>query len=137
LAGFDATDGGLQRYLPWPSERCVVIDDSVATDEAPLLEVLGIAVHAIDLADVERGARVGVFGTGPVGLVLIRALAAAGADVIVATDGLSHRAAAARASGAREALISDSDSENDSGSMASLAQFELDVSFECAGEDAA
>ena len=47
----------------------------------------------------------GVFGAGPIGLLLIRALRAVGAGRIVATDALPHRVEAALASGADEAYL--------------------------------
>ena len=120
FAGQAPTDGALRTRLAWPASRCVPIPASIPDDEAPLLEVLGIAVHALDLAGIAidegspRGAaapaaglRAGVYGAGPIGLVLIRALRAAGVREIVATDRLPHRVAAAQASGATNAVLAE------------------------------
>ena len=68
---------------------------------APLLEPLGVALHAVDLGGAGPGRRAAVFGCGPIGLLLVQVLQAAGVAVELATDPLPHRAAAARALGAR------------------------------------
>jgi L-iditol 2-dehydrogenase len=127
FAGLDETDGGLQRYLAWPADRCAPVPDSIADHEVPMLEVLGIALHAMDLGGAAAGMRAGVFGCGPVGLIVIRALGAAGVDVVIATDRLPRRVEAAEASGALvTALV------GESGGSASLPA--VDIAFECAGE---
>jgi L-iditol 2-dehydrogenase len=68
----------------------------------------------------------GVFGCGPIGLLLIQALRAVGCGPIVATDPLAHRRAAALAHGADVAA--------EPGSRDLPV---IDVAFEVAGEDGA
>src|SRR5262249_4241628 len=121
------TDGGLQRYLAWPADRCVPVPDALPDRDVPLLEVLGIALHSLDLADAGPGMQAGVYGCGPVGLLVIRALRAAGVEVVIATDRPPRRIVAAEASGASAtALVSDA---GPSGPLPTV-----DVAFECAGE---
>jgi len=127
FAGLGQTDGGLQRRLAWPADRMVIVPDGMRDLEVPLLEVLGIGLHALDLASVAPGMRAGVYGSGPVGLVVIRALRAMGVDVVIATDVLPHRLDAAAASGAATTALVDS-----AGASSPLP--EVDVAFECAGE---
>ncbi len=130
FAGQDSTDGGLQRSLTWPADRCVRVPDAMPNEEVPLLEVLGIAVHAMDLAGAAPGMRAGVFGCGPVGLVIIRALRASGVEIAIATDRLSSRLAAASESGAKATVLIGHD--------ATTIRFpSVDIAFECAGEAAA
>jgi L-iditol 2-dehydrogenase len=98
-----------------------------------LLEPLGIGLHALDLAHFRAGQSAGVFGAGPIGLFIIRALRAAGAGRIVATDAMPHRVEAALASGADEAYITAVDGLPDG-----IKEWEpVDASFEAAGEDMA
>ncbi len=130
FAGQAPTDGALRTWLTWPATRCLPLPDTIADPEAALLEVLGIAIHTIDLAGIEPGMTAGVYGCGPIGLVLIRALRAAGIARIVATDRLAHRLEAARASGATAALLV-ADGHDPA------ATVEVDVAFECAGEESA
>ena len=56
-------------------------------------------------APIAVGARAGVYGCGPLGLLLIQLLRLSGASVIVATDRLAHRVAAARAIGATHGFV--------------------------------
>jgi L-iditol 2-dehydrogenase len=63
-----------------------------------LLEPLGVALHAVDLAHVRAGASVGVFGCGPIGLLALQAARLAGAGRLVAhrSRGRPRRLEAAR-----------------------------------------
>jgi L-iditol 2-dehydrogenase len=127
FAGHGSTDGGLQTLLAWP-ERLVHPVPEVLTDvEAALAEPLGVALHAFDLAHVRPGAGAGVFGCGPIGLLLVQLLHMAGASPIVATDILPHRVAAAEALGATRARLAGT----------AAAEAALDVAFEVAGDDGA
>jgi len=126
--GLDPDDGALQTRLSVPERRCVALPDAIADHDAVLLEVLGIALHAADLADLRPGMTAGVYGAGPIGQLVIRVLRHRGLAV-VATDRLAHRVEAARASGAAEAfLVGDEDP---------AAAVPVDVAFECSGDDAA
>jgi L-iditol 2-dehydrogenase len=109
------------------------IPDSVEGDEVALLEPLGIALHAIDLGHVRPGMSVGVYGCGPVGQFIIRALRAAGIGHIQASDVLPHRLEAARVSGADDVRLAAVDGQPDGVE----AWGPVDVAFEAAGEDAA
>ena len=98
FSGHGTTEGALRSHLVWP-ERCLVpLPDNVTDEQGSLLEPLGIALHAIDLGDVQTNSAVAVLGCGPVGLLLIAALRARGISPI-AIEPLEHRLAAARANG--------------------------------------
>lgn len=131
FAGHTLTDGGLRTLLPWPGRLALPVPDTIDPDSVPLLEPLGVALHAVDLAHIRTGMTAGVYGCGPIGLLLIRALRAAGVDRIVATDLLQHRVDAARASGATEARRIEGD--GGAGDVGTMPQ--VDVAFEVAGED--
>jgi len=120
FAGHGSTDGGLQQFVVWP-ERCLVsMPDNVSNEHGALLEPLGIAIHALDLGELKTGESVGVIGCGPVGLLVIKALAARGVE-IAASDPLEHRMTAAL----------------DFGAVAWPEQGagRLDLVFDCAGSD--
>jgi L-iditol 2-dehydrogenase len=122
FAGHGSTDGGLRTLVAWPEHLVHPIPDSIPDEAHPLLEPLGVALHAIDLGGSGQGTTAAVFGCGPIGLLLVQALHAAGATVEVAADPLPHRAAAGRAFGARRSDPSD---------------VTVDVAYEAAGDDAA
>ena len=109
FCGHAPVDGGLRTLMAWPQRLMLPVPDTVEGDDVALLEPLGIGLHAIDLAHLRPGMSAGVFGSGPIGLLLIRALRAAGAGRIVATDTLPHRVEAALASGADEAYLTSGD----------------------------
>ena len=131
FAGHGSTDGALRTLIAWPERLAHPLPDSLPDAEAALLEPLGVALHALDLGHVEPGTTAGVFGCGPIGLLLVQALRAAGATVALATDRLPHRVAAAAALGATDAHAA--------GARPPCAcrRTGVDVAFEVAGEDAA
>lgn len=100
FAGHGSTDGGLQELLAWPDAQLHPLPDSISLAEASVLEPLGVAVHAVDLAHIRVGDRVTVVGCGPIGLLLLQVARAAGAGHVVAVEPLAHRRAAAQRYGA-------------------------------------
>jgi L-iditol 2-dehydrogenase len=134
FAGYPGTPGALRAEMAWPADLLHPIPDRLLDDDAVLAEPLGIALHAVELADVRPGDRVGVFGCGPIGLLLVRLLDHLGARVVIATDVLEHRLDVARSMGADETRLVTA-----TGGDAERAgpNLDLDVAFEVAGEDAA
>lgn len=122
FAGHGSTDGGLRTFVAWPEHLVHPLPASVSDEAAPLLEPLGVALHALDLGGTEAGTAAAVLGCGPLGLLLVQALRAAGVSVELGADPLEHRAAAARELGARSA---------------DAAGVEVDVAYEVAGDDEA
>ena len=136
LPGFSPTDGALRSLMTWPGRLLHPLPDAIGDDEAALLEPLGVALHALGLGPVARGGRAGVYGCGPLGLLMIRVLRHAGASVIVATDRLAHRVAAALAMGATEGFIVDEAGRPDASDARRAARATpVDVAFEVAGDD--
>jgi L-iditol 2-dehydrogenase len=121
--------------MVWPARCLVPIPDHVPDEQGALLEPLGVALHAIDLAGDLDGTSVGVIGCGPIGLLLIAALRHLGLGQIVVTDPLAHRVEAAISLGATRAIVIDGD-ENDSSFVGEMGSG-LDVVFETAGSDRA
>jgi len=126
FAGYGTVDGGLRTLIAWPARLLAPIPDAIRGSEAALLEPLGVAIHAAGLGKVRDGMTAGVFGCGPIGLLLIRVLRAAAAGPIVAVEPLAHRRAAALASGASDVL-----------EPGPLTTPPVDVAFEVSGEDQA
>ena len=146
FAGHGTTDGALRTVMAWPARLCLAVPDAIPDDEAALLEPLGVALHALDLARLEVGGSAGVYGCGPLGLLLVQLLRLAGATTVVATDRLDHRVAAARELGATHAVRVDpaaADAPDDADAPGAAhapgagppASIEVDVAFEVAGTD--
>jgi L-iditol 2-dehydrogenase len=77
---------------------------------------------------------VGVYGCGPIGLLIIQVARIAGAARVLATDKLAHRLAAARAYGGE---VFAADGAEAHALLAATRQRGVDVAFEVAGENAA
>ena len=136
FAGHGLTDGGLQNYLAWP-ERCLYqLPDSLSNTDGAILEPLGVALYAIDLAGLKPGMAVGVFGCGPIGLLILQLARLCGVTQIIATDRMSHRLAAAREFGATDVFLVD-DAWNDERVWRASGERGLAVAFEVAGENQA
>jgi L-iditol 2-dehydrogenase len=134
FAGHAPQDGALRRYMAWP-ERCLIpLPDSVSNEAGAMLEPLGVAIYAIDLADLKPGMSVGVFGCGTIGLSVIQVARAAGATGIFATElpGLPHRTAAAQSFGAT--VFEAADGREVEQIKHAAGGLGVDVAFEAAGD---
>ncbi len=97
FAGHGRLDGALRERMTWPDAQLVAIPDEISDDAGAILEPLGVAIHAIDLAHLRLGADVLVVGAGPIGLLLTRLARLCGANRVFVTEPLPHRRAAAAA----------------------------------------
>jgi L-iditol 2-dehydrogenase len=85
-------DGGsLCEWMHMPARSCFPVPDSVDDSQAALLEPLGVAIHAVDLARIRVGSRVAILGAGPIGLLILQVARVAGADPIFISDNLPWR----------------------------------------------
>jgi L-iditol 2-dehydrogenase len=136
FAGHDKTDGSLREYLSWPERYVFAIPDSISFIEGGMLEPLGVAIHAVDLAHLHPGMSIGIFGCGPIGLMILQLVKRSGATKIIATDRLAHRVEAAWEYGADVAFQADGGSENPL-VWEAASKRGVDVAFEVAGENPA
>lgn len=136
FAGHGDTDGALRTLMAWPDHLAHRVPDSIPDPEAPLLEPLGVALHALHLGHVGPGTTVAVFGCGPIGLLLLLAALATGASVILATDRLAHRLEAATGRGADRTLTA-GDPGIEAASKEATGGLGVDVAVEASGEDGA
>lgn len=128
FAGHGATDGPLRELMAWPTDRLHLLPESMDAVDGAMLEPLGVAIHAVDLARVRLGATAAVVGLGPIGLLAIQVLRAAGAHRVVGVEPLAHRRRAAEELGI-DAVVDPADAGTlDLGDGA-------DVVLEIAGDD--
>lgn len=128
FAGHGLTDGGLREFVAWPDRRIHRLPDGYDPARGSLLEPLGVAVHAADLAHLRHGWKVAVAGCGPIGLMLIQLAVRSGCEV-VAVEPLAHRRDAAVRAGASVAVAP--------GAVVLGADLDstCDVAFEVSGAD--
>jgi L-iditol 2-dehydrogenase len=135
FAGHGEQDGALREKIAWP-ERCLFpLPEALSDSDGVMLEPLGIALHAVDLAHLQLGMSVGIFGCGPIGLLILQLACLSGASRLLATDILPQRVAAARELGADEASLVGE--PFDDRQLVKSGRHGLDVVFEAAGENAA
>ena len=124
FAGHGETDGMMRELMSWPTELLHPLPDGVSDADGALLEPLGVALHSVDLGHLPFGGTASVVGCGPIGLLLIAVLKAAGASSVLAVEPLAHRREAASRYGA--------DVVAEPG-LADLTGAGVDVAFEAAG----
>ena len=101
FCGLYPDDGSLAEFIRVPAKSCFPVPKAIDDVEAALLEPLGVALHATNLAKIHQGDRVAVLGAGPIGLLLIQTVKLAGAGEILLSDPLAWRVTLARKFGAR------------------------------------
>ena len=131
FAGHGGTDGMLREYMAWPTDLLHPLPDGVSDADGALLEPLGVALHSAELGHLPFAGTASVVGCGPIGLLLIGVLKAAGASSVLAVEPLAHRREAAAKYGA------DLVAEPGSLPLRELAGAGVDVAFEAAGTDEA
>ena len=127
FSGHGDTDGMFREVMTWPSHLLHPLPDGVSDAGGALLEPLGVAIHSVDLGHLPFAGTASVTGCGPIGLLLIQVLKAAGASSVLAVEPLAHRREAAARLGADQVV----------GSGAPLDDAGVDVAFEAAGNDEA
>ncbi len=107
FAGHSSLDGPMRELMTWPTRRIHPLPDGFTGADAAVLEPLGVALHAVDLAHLRPATTVAVIGLGPIGLLALQVVRACGVTRVVGVDPLPHRAAAALRLGADAAAAPD------------------------------
>ncbi len=131
FAGHGSQDGALREFLTWPSAHLVALPDGLTDADGAVLEPLGVAIQALDLGHLRIGAAAAVIGCGPIGLLLVQLLRAAGAGSVVAVDPLPHRRDAASRAGA--SVTADPAAADGRSGLRDLVGAGVDTAFEMAG----
>lgn len=136
FAGHGTQDGALREWMAWNEKSLFPISSSISDAEGAMLEPLGVAIHSVDLGKIKAGITVGVFGCGPIGLLIIQMAKLSGAANIIATDKLAHRVDAAKGFGVSHAFLA-ADGRELGEIRAATDGRGVDVAFEAAGEQEA
>jgi L-iditol 2-dehydrogenase len=84
-------NGAMTERIWVQSSQIVPLPENFTPLEAVMLEPLGVAIHAVDLAKPKLLEQVALVGCGPIGLLILQVLKVAGAGEILAVDPLEHR----------------------------------------------
>jgi L-iditol 2-dehydrogenase len=93
--GYAPNNGAMAEFICVPTSAVHIVPDNIDPAAAAILETLGVAIHAMDLARPRLMETVAVVGCGPVGLLLVQLARLAGAGKIVAIDPVEARTALA------------------------------------------
>ncbi len=93
-------DGCLSEYIVMPETSCFPIVDSMSMVEAAISEPLAIGVYAVKQSVPMAGKRIGILGSGPIGLSVLLPALAQGAEKAYVTDKIDSRLDLAKRAGA-------------------------------------
>ena len=91
FAGIPPVDGALQEYMTYKPHFLYPLPATFSADDGAVLEPLGVAIHAWDLAGLRVGETVAIVGCGPIGLLLVQLAHIAGAAQVLAVEPLAYR----------------------------------------------
>lgn len=84
--GLAGGGGGFSEYVAADEHMVHKIPDSVSYEQGALVEPSAVALYAVRSSKLKAGDKAAVFGAGPIGLLVIEALKAAGAAEIYAIE---------------------------------------------------
>ncbi|MCX7680839.1 MAG: NAD(P)-dependent alcohol dehydrogenase [Anaerolineae bacterium] len=132
FCGTPPVDGAYVEYKVMPAANCFPLPDGFSPDEGALLEPLGIAIHAVDLAHLRPGYTVAVLGAGPIGLLTAAVAKISGAAAIYVSEPLAYRREFALRYAA-DAVFNPETEDIVAGIMRATNGRGVDVAFEAAG----
>lgn len=97
-------NGAFAEYVAAPARVCYRVPDHLSNAQAALIEPLACVVHALNRVRVRPGDDALIFGAGPMGLLLVQALAHSGMGQVVVVEPQPARRALAQQLGATAAL---------------------------------
>jgi threonine dehydrogenase-like Zn-dependent dehydrogenase len=99
-----ARDGGMAPWAAVPARTLHPLPDAVSTRQGAWVEPLAVAVRSVRTSGIAAGDDAIVFGAGPIGLLVIQVLRAAGAGRVTAVEPSALRARLAAECGAEEVI---------------------------------
>lgn len=96
--------GALCELYSHPAWLCVPLPDGLSFAEGAMLEPLGVAIHAVELAKARPGSTVAVLGAGPIGLLIVQVAQDAGARRVFVSEPIAARRAMAERLGATDVV---------------------------------
>lgn len=128
-------EGCLMEYIVMPEESCFPLRGKLVPDNGSISEPLAIGVYAVKKAGIVKGTKIGILGFGPIGMSVMLAAKAQGAESIHVTDKIDPRLSIAKKEGA---LITGNPLNEDVVSkILNNSKLGLDIVFECCGQQEA
>lgn len=131
FVGLSGGHGGFAAYSVVPAEMCHKMPDELSLEQGALVEPAAVALHAVRVSQIKAGDKAAVFGAGPIGLLVVEALRAAGASQIHVVEPSDQRRARADDLGATSTI--DPTREDPVEAIRKASGTGVDVSFEVTG----
>lgn len=128
--GLSGGGGGFSEFTVMGEHMVHVLPDDLSFEQGALVEPAAVALHAVRQSCLKAGDSAAVFGAGPIGLMTIEALKAAGAAQVYAVEVSASRKAKAESLGA---IVIDPQQSDVVAKLQSLSGGGVDVAFEVTG----
>jgi L-iditol 2-dehydrogenase len=128
-------EGCLTEYIVMPEESCFPLKGRLTADHGAISEPLAIGVYAVKKSGGVKGLDVGILGYGPIGMSVMLAAKAEGAQSFTVTDKIQPRLAMALKEGAT--ALYNPLKEDFTAMLKQHHPLGLDVVFECCGQQEA
>ena len=129
--GLSGGGGGFASYTVVDENMVHKMPDSLSWEQGALVEPAAVALHAVRMSRLKAGDKAAVFGAGPIGLLVVEALRAAGAAEIYVVELSPQRAEKARELGASHVI--DPAKEDAVERIRQLSAGGVDVAYEVTG----
>lgn len=130
--GLTSNGGGFSEYTTVQAHLVHKLPNNISFEEGAIVEPAAVAVYAVRSSEIKLGDTCAVFGAGPIGLLLIQAVKAAGASKIIAVEVSESRLAKAGELGATH-LINPIREKTVETIHKITGNLGVDVSYEAAG----
>jgi L-iditol 2-dehydrogenase len=124
--------GCLMEYLVLPEESCFPLNGKLTADHGSISEPLAIGVYAVKKSGGVKNLKIGILGYGPIGMSVMLAAKAAGADSFFVTEKIEPRLSIAKKEGA--VYTGNPLTEDVVKSIYKMENLGMDVVFECCGQ---
>ena len=131
----DQAEGCMSEYIVIPSASCFPLEKNISLDEGAMSEPLSIGLYATRLSVPLKNARVGILGSGPIGISVMLSAVHYGADKVYMTDLLDERLSLASGMGAN--WTGNPEKEDIVTKILERESLQLDAVFECCGKQEA
>lgn len=128
-------DGGFAEYVIVDENMVHTLPENVSFEEGALVEPTAVAFYGVRESKLKPGDSVAIFGAGPIGLLTLFSVKAAGATQIIVVDLSKERLSKAKELGATSIINGQSDDVIKT--IFELTGGGVDLAFECAGAQVA
>ncbi|MDZ7756499.1 2,3-butanediol dehydrogenase [Rhodohalobacter sp.] len=128
--GLSGGGGGFSEYTVVGEHMAHKMPDDLSFEQGALVEPAAVGLHAVRQSNLKAGDTAAVFGAGPIGLMVIDALKAAGASKIYVSEISEARLKKAEQMGA---VVIDSSKSDPVEKINEMTDGGVDVSFEVTG----